>query len=174
MQVAVYVCGMKSQFKNGEEYFFKLNQVFHAILGISLLPFGLIFIYKKKNDSDLLENEMWVWGILIILLLLILFLIYQSITRYKSDFKGYAKSWPLRQKLIFYYDINLRRFKYLGFATVIAVAGYFLDSQHVFLVAYVGLLFLMSLWRPAERKIEQHLALTKEEKQVLRERKEIE
>ncbi len=164
---------MKSQFKNGEEFFFKLNQVFHLILAFSLLPFGIIFLYKKEHTSASAENDLITIVILGVLVLLMGFLVFQSIVTYKKSFKKLSEDWRLRKKMTFYYDINYHRFKYVGYATFLAVAGYFLDNGFLFAILYGILIFLMSLWRPTERKIEEQLRLDPEEKKTLRQREDI-
>lgn len=164
---------MKLQYKNGEEFFLKYNQFFHLVIALSLLPFGLIWLAKKKGFEIVLPSETVAYVIYAVLGSLIVLLFIRAMRGYKASFKDFAKEWTLREKLDFFYASNFKKYIGLGVATLIAVAGYLVDTSYFFIFAYVLLLFSMSIGRPAERKIEKELALSKEEIEEFRKAKEI-
>ena len=164
---------MKLQYKNGEEFFLKYNQFFHLVIALSLLPFGLIWLAKKKGFELEVPSEAVGYVLYAVLGGLILFLFFRSMRSYKTGYKDFSKEWTLREKLDFFYSSNYKKYLGLGIATLIAVAGYLVDTSYFFIFVYVLLLFSMSIGRPAERKIEKELALSKEEIEEFRKAKEI-
>lgn len=164
---------MKLNYKNGEEFFLKYNQFFHLVIALSLLPFGLIWLARKKGYELVLPSETVGYVVYVVLGGLILFLYIYSIRSYRAGYKDFSKQWTLRQKLDFFYASNYRKYTGLGIATLVAVGGYLVDQSYFFVFAYILLLFSMSIGRPAERKIEKELALTKEEIEEFRKSEEI-
>lgn len=171
--IQCYFCLMNLKYKNGEEFFFKYNQLFHVVLAISLLPFGIIWLAKKRGFQLEMPSDIIQYAGYAVLGLVIFFLLYRSFRDYKESYKTYSKDWTLREKLDFFYRINYKKYLYLGIATVIAVVGYLVDKSYFFIIIYVFLLFSMSVGRPAERKIEKELAMSKEEKEVFRKKQDI-
>lgn len=164
---------MKLKYTTGEEFYLKYNQFFHAVLAFSLLPFGIIFLAKKRGFqpetiAPSLKYPIYAFFAIIIVGLLVL-----AMKKYRESFSSFSKLWSLREKLDFFYAVNFRKYLYYGIATLVAVTGYAFDDSHFFTIIYVALLFLMSLGRPAERKIEKELALTKEEIEIFRQKTEI-
>ncbi|MGB3463658.1 MAG: hypothetical protein WBA74_00235 [Cyclobacteriaceae bacterium] len=164
---------MKLKYTTGEEFFLKYNQFFHAVLAFSLLPFGIIFLAKKRGFQPDAGDPTVRYAIYGFFALIIVFLIVVAMRRYRESFRSYSKLWTLREKLDFFYAINFKKYIFYGMATIVAVAGYLYDDSFFFTIIYVGLLFIMSLGRPVERKIEKELGMTKEEIEIFRKKVEI-
>lgn len=163
---------MKLTYENGEQYFMKFNQVFHLSLAVSLLPFGLLFLAKKKGFEVPVTDESVGWAMNVLLTVLILSMVFIAQRAYKKSMSEFDKGWPLRQKLDFYYEVSLRKYLWLGGASLAAVAGYAIYDGFLFIGMYVALLFFLSLGRPTERNLERSMQLTNEEKTTFRDREE--
>ena len=161
---------MKLTYENGEQYFMKFNQVFHLSLAVSLLPFGLLFLARKKGFEVVIAQEWLWWSINIILPVIIVWLVYTAQQSYRRAMGELDKDWSLRQKLDFYYEISFNKYLRTGAATVLVVLGYALYDGFLFVGLYVAILFYLSLSRPSERNMERAMRLSNEEKKVFRDR----
>jgi len=159
---------MNLKYKNGEEFFFKLNRLFHGYLAMSLLPFGIIYIAKKEGFAIDYPSDIVQWTVHAVIAAVVVYLSFNASMVYKRGYQDFSKEWRIDEKLDFFYRISFRKYSYLCVGTILTVIGYLLDDSYLFVIIYVGLLFIMSLGRPTERNIERELGLSNEEKEMFR------
>lgn len=168
-----YFCGMKVSYQTSMQFFNKLNLLFNGIIAGTLLPFGILFLGRQKEMFPaLLEGTIGI-VITVIILVLAIYLTYQSHHGFKISFKEYSKEMALREKMDFYYDISVRRYYYLGGASLCAMIGLLLNTHGIFSLFYLIVLFMFSLGRPEVRKMMDQLALNEEERKLVYDKLEI-
>lgn len=166
--MSFYVCGMKLKFKDWSDYHHQIYRIYHAIIALSLVPFFLVFLelevtsIKESRVSD---------GVSIAVLLILV-----PVSGWLSwdVWKGSRFQYPdgidsLKEKLIVFRKVEVRRFLQLEVACVLGLLGLWLTSHYLFVIVYFAVLAQFSFLRPSEDRLIRSMKLTKEERKRLHE-----
>ena len=161
---------MKRSFKNWTDFYQRLTLVFNAIIAFSLLPFAWVFLELERWGGGLqLISGTGLYIFEGILLILMGFGLNWAHRQGNQAIAAIPRKVILREKLIAYYQIQVRRLLFFEAIAVLALAATYVNSDYLFVLAYVFILFLFSLNRPRYDKVVQELRLSKEEQKVLEE-----
>lgn len=159
---------MKVDFKNFEEYQSKLGLVFHGTLAVPLLPFAFIFLeIKNRGYQGLIEPGMMANVINYAVALVSGLLVAQGFTMLKRKVAEAEEMKTLKEKLQLYYSAAVPLYILVGFACLLLAMALWVTTGGVIVVAFVIVLFVMSLNRPTPARYTKILKLSKEEKDIM-------
>ncbi len=101
------------------------------------------------------------------LLLFIGFVLNWAHRQAKQSITSIPVKMGLKEKLHTYYQIQVRRLVFFEATAVLALIATFINSDYLFVFAYVFILFLFSMNRPKYDKVVGELKLNKEERKAL-------
>lgn len=166
---------MPIQYKNGEEYYNKIYVFFNATVAITILPLGYLLLQKQSNQLLPVVTSYWVsWLLTGSLILAIGAGLFWAIRQYRLGLKAVKEQSSLRAILNSYYAVSTRKFLFLMLISGIAVAGYYVTVNALFIIAYVVTMIFLSLKRPTLNLLIEELNLSDDRKQVLIDKLEIE
>lgn len=161
--------------KSPEEFHNKLGFIFHALLALPLAVFVYLFLeIRHRNLQPALNNDSYMSLLTIVLPIIATVAVGVGYYLYRQDQKVVNAQQRLQDKLSVYYEISVKFYAFIAVAAVLVVIGLYLTISPIFTVAYVLLLFLMSLNRPSIRKYVRDIKLTKEEKDIILHKKSFE
>ena len=159
-----------SIFKTWTDYHHRLNLIFHAIVAVTMLPFVWLFLETDANGREgLLEDSF----LIILFLLVCLGLTGTAYMYKKKQLEEINRESILRIKLETYLRIQVVNYALLEGAALFATLAFYLTASYIFVVGYIFILFIFSLGRPNLDRVSRELYLTKEERELLADRKEI-
>ena len=91
----------------------------------------------------------------------------------KKQLEEAGKNSLLRAKLDAYLRLQIVNYALLEGAALFATLAFYLTASYLFVVAYIFILFVFSLSRPNLERVSRELYLSKEERELLADRKEI-
>jgi len=160
-----------SIFKTWKDYHHRLNLIFHAIVAVTMLPFVWLFL---EIDTDR-RTGMLIDPVLIGLFIAVCASLATTSFIYKKRQLTEAVHQPsLRQKLVAYQRILVVYYMLLEGAAIFATLAFYLTANYLFVVVYIFILFVFSLGRPHLERTCRELYLSKSEREILVDRKEIE
>jgi hypothetical protein len=159
---------MKVDFKNFEEYQSKLGLVFHGTLAVPLLPFALLFLeIKNRGYQGMIEPGMTANVINYAVALVSGLLVAQGFNLLKRKIYQVAELDTLKAKLQLYYSAAVPLYIFVSVACLFLAAALWITTGGVIIVAFVIVLFVMSLNRPTPARYVKILKLNKEEKDII-------
>ena len=151
-----------------EIYHQKMSTAFHTMIALPLAAFVYLFLEKKHNDLSPMVFGVWTdvinYGFTLCAITLTIF-------AYKRFAKGLGAISPeenLKTRMGRYTDIAIQAYLIIGLAFLFLVMGLLLTTTAVFIVAYVILLFLLSLHRPTPTKYIKDLGLQGSDKEIVK------
>lgn len=155
-------------------YFNKLNLIFHAIVGLPLAAFIYLYLEIDKRgrqgvmkDPELSEILIYILPTLAIVTAGLAFLQYRrAIPKVKeiADF---------RQKLDAFSQALIQKYALLEFSSIISVVGIYLTADVIYIALYLFMLLFLSLHRPTVYRIVRDLKLKGEEKEIVLHKKDL-
>lgn len=159
---------MTLNFKNGEEYYYKIFQIFNLSVALTLLPFGYLVLEKHAGHLDTISMNSWLlWVIVIPTLVVITALIIWGRKKHNIG-KNESQEMPsLREKLTKYYFVL--RYTYLIYWLVCSLSIVLLwaTGSGIYIISYVVIMVLLSLNRPTLNLIIEDLKLNDSEEKCL-------
>ena len=154
--------------KSAEAFHQQVSLWFHVAIALPLAGFVYIFLEMKHNSLSPVITYCWLvhvinFGIVLISIAIIAY-VYST---YKRQLESIRNSTGLQTKLKSYLTLSVRSYVALGALAALIVGGLFLTTSAVLIVAYVSLLFLLSLHRPTPRKYVADLGLEGAEKESI-------
>ncbi len=159
-----------SIFKTWTDYHHRLNLIFHAIVAITMLPFVWLFLEIDANGREGLLTD------IVVILLFLLVCLSLTLTAFiykKKHLKEAAGNSTLRSKLEAYLRVQIVNYALLEGSALFATLAFFLTASYLFVVAYILVLFVFSMNRPNLDRVSRELFLSKKERELLIDRKEI-
>ncbi len=158
----------KVTFRTPEEFHNKLSLIFNTSIALPLLPFVWLFLeiknreFKGVIDGGILTTLIS-YGIPLISGLIVLrgFKLVEIQRKKATQLEG------LSDKLSLYYEGLSKWYMLVGVASALMAFGLWLTTSGVIIIAYVILLFTMSLYRPTPRRYIKDLGLTSEHKDIV-------
>lgn len=158
----------KLDFKTPEEFHTKLGLVFNAAIALPLLPFVLLFLEIKNNEFVGYLQEGWPMVILSYGLPIVSgLLVVKGFKEVEIKRAAALHLDELKAKLITYYPGMSKLYLLVAIACFILAAGLWLTSSGVIIVAYVIVLFTMSLYRPTPKRYVMDLGLEESNKDII-------
>ncbi len=159
---------MTSKFKSPEDFHQRLGMVFHAALGIPLLPFVILFLEIKNNNY----TGQIAPGVLASIISYIVPLLAGLLTLFGYNKMKFASNAAqrfstLHDKLSHFYKGISVFYWLVGLACTIMSVALWLTGYGVLIVAYVIVLFAMSLNRPTTKRYVAELKLKGEERDII-------
>ena len=160
--------------KSAEAFHQRISLLFHVTIALPLAGFVYIFLEMKHNDLAPMINTGWLLHVINFGIVLVAIGITAYVyTNYRRKMETIKTLTGLRTKLANYLALNSRSYFILGVLAGFIVAGLFLTTSPILIVAYVSLLFLLSLNRPTPRKYVSDLDLKGEDKDVILKKQEL-
>lgn len=159
---------MKVDFKNFEEYQSKLGLVFHGTLAVPLLPFAILFLeVKNRGYQGMIEPGMAANIINYAVAMVSGLLVAQGFNVLKRKIYRVEELNTLKAKLQLYYSAAVPLYILVGVACLFLAVALWITTGGVVIVAFVIVLFVMSLNRPTPARYVKILKLNKEEKDII-------
>jgi divalent metal cation (Fe/Co/Zn/Cd) transporter len=164
---------MSINIKTPEDFHNKLGIVFHASLGLPLLPFVLLYLEIKNNGYiGFMPSGIITLSISYLVPLISGLLVLYGYRTARSVGTEARQELSLKDKLLHYY-VGARKFYLLvGLACIILAVTLWLTASGVLIVSYVIVLFVMSLNRPTSKRYIKGLQLMGEEKDIILNKKD--
>lgn len=160
-----FLCSMQLDFHNWEDYHHQIYRIYHGIIALTLVPFFLLFLEIEVADiSEPRVSSVWVN---LSLLTLIPLCGYLSWMVWKGGFFQYQKRELLKEKLIEFRKVEVRKYLVLEGVCALGLFGLWLTAHYLFIIAYFAVLAQFSFLRPSEDKLIRSLNLTKKEREQL-------
>ncbi len=158
----------KVTFKTPEEFHNKLSLIFNTSIALPLLPFVWLFLEIKNREfkgiiDDGISTTLISYGVPLISGLIVL-RGFKLVERQKNRAE---ESEGLGAKLSTYYEGINKWYILVGVASAVMAFGLWLTTSGVIIIAYVILLFTMSLYRPTPRRYIKDLGLNTEHKDII-------
>lgn len=154
--------------RNLDEYFIKLNLVFHAILAAPLLLFIYIYLETENGTMQPPVSSAKSLGFLQLAITLVTAIfVFLAFSWYRTRINQVQLKERLTQKLGQYLKIGVVQYLLFGVASFAAVTGLYLTGKGWYTGLYVIVLMLMSINRPTLKKISDDLRLKGEERQIV-------
>lgn len=157
------------KFENGLEFLNKLRIIFYSLLGGHLLLFfflvlkeseGQLSIFINLGDSSLLFR--WVVTLMLVSITIGAYFFYNRSLNITRDHDN------LREQLLHYWQINLRKYILLELSCILSLICFFLTLEPVFKGLYVMLMVAMAMSNPGLYAILKDLRADSEDAIVLK------
>ena len=159
---------MKMKFKNWEDYHHQIYRIYHGIIALSLVPFFLVFLeLEVASIKEPRVSSLWIYLILFVLIPICIFLMWRVWKVEKSESEN--ADFQLREKLIFFRKIEVRKYLELELSCILGLAGLWLTAHYLFVIIYFAVLAQFSFLRPSEDRFVRNMRLTKAERKQLHE-----
>ena len=159
---------MKMKFKNWEDYHHQIYRIYHGIIALSLVPFFLVFLeLEVASIKEPRVSSLWIYLILFVLIPICIFLMWRVWKVEKSESEN--TDFQLREKLIFFRKIEVRKYLELELACILGLVGLWLTAHYLFVIIYFAVLAQFSFLRPSEDRFVRNMRLTKAERKQLHE-----
>ncbi len=159
---------MKKRFKNWSEFYQRINLVFNGIIAFSLLPFAWVFLELERGGGGLSIITGWSRYVFQASVLIMIGLGLNWAHRSgKKAIEAIPVKMTLRDKLWEYYQVQVRKLILFEATAVLALIATYINSDYLFVFAYVFILFLFSMNRPRYDKVVDELKLSKKERKLL-------
>ncbi len=156
------------KFKNWEDYHHQIYRIYHGIIALSLVPFFLVFLeLEVASIKEPRVSSLWIYLILFVLIPICIFLMWRVWKVEKS--KSENTDFQLREKLIFFRKIEVRKYLELELACILGLVGLWLTAHYLFVIIYFAVLAQFSFLRPSEDRFVRNMRLTKAERKQLHE-----
>ena len=163
-----------TKFKNGADYYHKLNFVFNLLIAIPLVPFAFVYLGSiKKEIVPLLSGDHWMLIFDLPVISIVVIVGYLNFRRYRQQVSQIESTRSLRNKMINLHDILVSTYTRFTLAGILTTTAFFLTLSGVHIVVFVIILVLFSLRRPTLKLIVEELALNEEESEILRNKESI-
>lgn len=156
------------KFKNWEDYHHQIYRIYHGIIALSLVPFFLVFLeLEVASIKEPRVSSLWIYLILFVLIPICIFLMWRVWKVEKSESEN--TDFQLREKLIFFRKIEVRKYLELELACILGLVGLWLTAHYLFVIIYFAVLAQFSFLRPSEDRFVRNMRLTKAERKQLHE-----
>ena len=156
---------MRLHFENWEDYHHQLYRIYHGIIAITLVPFFLLFLeLEVAQFSEPRVIGIWVY---VMILVLIPACSYLSWIVWRGSVFSYTEQELLREKLVEFRRVEVRKFLVLEGVCALGLAGLWLTAHYLFILVYFAVLVQFSFLRPSEDRLIRNLKLTKKEREQL-------
>lgn len=160
-------------FKTPEEFHTKLGMIFNAAIALPLLPFVILFLEIKDREFEgIIDHDFLAVGLSYGIPALSGLLVLNGFKLVDAKRKEASNIDDLKGKLLTYYQGVSKMYLLVGFASILMALGLWFTSSGVIIVAYVILLFVMSLYRPTPKRYVKDLNLIEEEKEIILNKKD--
>ena len=160
------------KFTNTSEYLNLLRGIFYIFVGIPLFIFIIIFFLYRSNNFepiyDGLSPEIVQLASLILIILGALAFIY-----YFRHLPKARKGKNLREKLNVYYSVCFTQFAMISVVSIIDLILFFVSGHKLFAGVYILLLIMLALNNPSYYNVVGNLKLLKEEREIMKNNKNI-
>ncbi len=159
-----------SSFKNWADYHQRLNLIFHGIVAMTMLPFVWLYLeIDSGNRGGVIDDSV----VLVLFLIICLSLAATAyIYRSKQLIEALSKL-TLRSKLESYMRLQIVSYALLEGSALFATIAFYLTANYLFVVVYIAVLFVFSLFRPQLDRTCRELKLNSEQRSILADRTEI-
>lgn len=157
---------MQFKFNSWSDYHHQIYRMYHGIIALSLLPFFLVFLeLEVASIKEARVPQIWVNLVLVVLIPVCVVINWKV---WKSEFFKYLGCKNLKEKLIEFRRVEVKKYLALELVCFFALLGLWLTAHYLFVIIYFAVLVQFSFLRPSEQRIVREMKLTKNEQQNLR------
>jgi hypothetical protein len=155
-------------------YFNKLNLVFHAIVGIPLALFVFLYLeIEKGGRQGLIEGSPTADMLSYVLPTISIVLAGVAFMMYRSNLLTIRTHPDFKTRLDEYSSALIKKYSMIEISSIIAIVGIYLTANVIYIAVYLLLLLYLSLHRPTNYRIVRDLKLKGEEKDMVLHKKEL-
>lgn len=158
-------------FDNSEQVYNKLNTIFHAIIAIPMLVYGIVYLQADKSGLEpflkIPDSNISVGVFFVLIALNVWFLFSRKKSNRIKLHEIIESNNSLKAKMEDYYHQSVNNYVILSIPTLGALIGYIVTYYHGFTVIYLMVLFTMSFFRPSTHHICEDLKLNVAEKEIV-------
>lgn len=156
------------RFNTVQEYINKLNNAFHLLVGVPLLPFALLYLeISAERIEPATTNMTFIIAMQYIIPFYCLLITGLAILRFRRELGEMRKQEALKDKLMLYFNASMIKYVLVFSGSIVAVFGLLMTTSHLYSVMYLITLFTFSLNRPTLRRISRDLKLEGEDKEII-------
>ncbi|WOK05286.1 hypothetical protein RT717_19585 [Imperialibacter roseus] len=160
-------------YKTADQYYFRLSLIFYLLAAIPMVPFIVVYLQMQEGalappfGADLNAT------ITAILAVFAFGNVVLGMRLYKQEIQPLSKEHSLRERLDLFFHASMIQYSCMEAAAIMAVAGLYLTRMTFFVLLYLGMLIIFAQVRPEMRRISKQLKMTKEEEDIVYQKKEI-
>ncbi|MEQ9422843.1 MAG: hypothetical protein RJQ09_00390 [Cyclobacteriaceae bacterium] len=158
-------------FKNGEDFYHRLNLIFNLLIALPLVPFGIMYLATLRNALPEILSDVWLISLVNITITgLAAYCCWIGFAGFKSSRLQVPVAKPLRAKMIWLHKALMRMYLMFEAASILVALGLYLTQSKIHVISYVVILVIMSLKRPTLKLVVEVLQLNEPEANILREK----
>lgn len=160
-------------YRSADVYFYRFSLIFYLLLALPMVPFIIVYLRMQKGEVTPILGEELNTVVTIILAVMAFGNVVLGMKLYRREMLHLNKEGTLREKLDLFFHASIVQFSCLEAAAIIAVAGLFLTRTVFFVLLFLGMVIILAQVRPDLRRMSRELRLSKEEEEVVYQKKEI-
>jgi hypothetical protein len=161
-------------FRNTEQYLQKLRLVFYATVLVPILLFMIVYFMQKDGKIIPSSPELGEGMIAVFIQVFCLILCGVAYWIYQQKLKPLRNSLTLRVKLERLFNASILKFALLESANLITAIFFWLSGHPLFMIVFAATLVLFLMSNPSVYSIMNDLKVNAEEKDIIKQNKEIE
>jgi hypothetical protein len=161
-------------YKTAEQYYFRLSLIFYVLAAAPMVPFIIVYLQMQDGAMTPLLGVELNSTITAILAVLAFGNVVLGMRLYKQEIQPLKSLTSLRDRLDLFLHASIVQYSCMEAATIMAVLGLYLTRMTFFVLLYLGMLIIFAQVRPEMRRISKQLKMTKEEEEIVYQKKEIE
>ncbi|MDH5396935.1 MAG: hypothetical protein OEX02_02235 [Cyclobacteriaceae bacterium] len=161
-----------SRFASPNDFFIKINQIYHLIIATPLLAF--IYLYLEKREETwiaVIHDQMYLEIISYTMAPTAVALAFLGFKLFKDRIDKSFEHKSLTDKLSVFSNAFLIQQTFFSLASATSILGLYLTGNNMFAILYVIMLFITSIQRPSASKVSHALKLPKEQREILTKKK---
>lgn len=160
-------------YRSAEVYFFRFSLIFYLLLALPMVPFIIVYLRMQDGEVTPVLGEEVNTLVTLVLGVLAFGNVVMGMRLYRREMLQLKKEDTLREKLDLFFHASIVQFSCLEAAAIIAVAGLFLTRTIFFVLLFLGMVIILAQVRPDLRRMCRELRLSKDEEEVVYQKKEI-
>lgn len=165
--------GIRLPYKSADQLYFRLSLIFYLMAAVPMVPFVVIYLSMQDGSTTPLFDAEYTPVVTIALAVLAFGNVVLGMRFYKKQLVELRKEESLRAKLDLFVSASILQYSCMEAATIIAVVGLYATRTTFFVLLYLGMLIIFAQVRPELRRISKQLKLSKEEEDVIYQKKDI-
>ncbi|MEQ8417361.1 MAG: hypothetical protein RIG68_27505 [Imperialibacter sp.] len=160
-------------YKTADQYYFKLSLIFYLLAAVPMVPFIIVYLQMQEGELTPPLGAELNATITAILAVFAFGNVVLGMRLYKQEIQPLKSLTSLRDRLDLFLHASVVQYSCMEAATIMAVAGLYLTRMTFFVLLYLGMLIIFAQVRPEMRRISKQLKMTKEEEDIVYQKKEI-
>jgi hypothetical protein len=164
---------IKLAYKTADQYYFRLSLIFYLLAAVPMVPFIVIYLGMQEGDTLPVLGDELNPTITAVLAVLAFANVVLGMRLFKKEIVKLKSLTSLRDRLNLFLQASIVQYSCLEAAIIISVVGLYLTRMTFFVLLFLGMLIIFAQVRPEMRRIAKQLKMTKEEEEIVYQKKEI-